>query len=58
MLVHFTLGDVENGEGHEHVVHAVELIPRRSDLPYRYVSNMVFLKEQEKSSPCSCQLVP
>ncbi|XP_075292204.1 sorting nexin-29 isoform X4 [Opisthocomus hoazin] len=28
-------GDVENGEGHEHVVHAVELIPRRSDLPYR-----------------------
>ncbi|XP_072734160.1 sorting nexin-29 isoform X3 [Ciconia boyciana] len=25
----------ENGEGHEHVVHAVELVPRRSDLPYR-----------------------
>ncbi|KAM6350786.1 sorting nexin-29 isoform 5-T5 [Alca torda] len=27
--------NLENGEGHEHVVHAVELVPRRSDLPYR-----------------------
>ncbi|KAM9261669.1 sorting nexin-29 isoform 2-T2 [Cariama cristata] len=27
-------GKLENGEGHEHV-HAVELAPRRSDLPYR-----------------------
>ncbi|KAM6320118.1 sorting nexin-29 isoform 2-T2 [Podargus strigoides] len=27
--------NLENGEGHENVVHAVELVPRRSDLPYR-----------------------
>ncbi|XP_064528926.1 sorting nexin-29 isoform X2 [Pseudopipra pipra] len=27
--------NLENGEGHEHVVHPVELVPRRSDLPYR-----------------------
>ncbi|KFP16585.1 Sorting nexin-29, partial [Egretta garzetta] len=27
--------NLENGEGHEHVVHAVELVPRISDLPYR-----------------------
>lgn len=46
MLVHSTLDKLENGEGHEHVVHAVELVPRRSDLPYRYMSNMFFLKEK------------
>ncbi|XP_066186389.1 sorting nexin-29 [Sylvia atricapilla] len=27
--------NLENGEGHEHAVHPVELVPRRSDLPYR-----------------------
>lgn len=54
MLVHSTLDDLENGEGHEQVIHAVELVPRRPDLPYRYVSNTFVLK---KSSPCSCQLV-
>ncbi|XP_014108203.1 PREDICTED: sorting nexin-29 [Pseudopodoces humilis] len=27
--------DLENGEGHEHAVHPVELVPRRADLPYR-----------------------
>uniref|UniRef100_A0A663EWQ9 Sorting nexin 29 n=1 Tax=Aquila chrysaetos chrysaetos TaxID=223781 RepID=A0A663EWQ9_AQUCH len=27
--------NLENGEGHEQVIHAVELVPRRSDLPYR-----------------------
>ncbi|XP_068279203.1 sorting nexin-29 [Nyctibius grandis] len=27
--------NLENGEGHENVVHAVELVPRRSDCPYR-----------------------
>ncbi|NWW34123.1 SNX29 protein, partial [Panurus biarmicus] len=26
---------LENGEGHEHAVHPVELVPRRSDLPFR-----------------------
>ncbi|RLW01481.1 hypothetical protein DV515_00007962, partial [Chloebia gouldiae] len=35
MLVHSTLDNLENGEGHEHAVHPVELVPRRSDLPYR-----------------------
>ena len=45
MFVHSTLDNLENGEGHEHV-HAVELVPRRSDLPYGYVSNMFFLKEK------------
>lgn len=44
MLVHSTLDNLENGEGHEHV-HEVELVPR-SDLPYRYMSNMFFLKEK------------
>lgn len=56
MLVHSTLDNLENGEGHEHVVHAVALAPRRPDLPYRYVSNMFFLKEK-KSSLCSRQLI-
>lgn len=37
MLVHSTLDNLENGEVNEHV-HAVELVPRGSDLPYRYVS--------------------
>uniref|UniRef100_A0A8C0UH91 Sorting nexin 29 n=1 Tax=Cyanistes caeruleus TaxID=156563 RepID=A0A8C0UH91_CYACU len=27
--------NLENGEGHEHAVHPVELVPRRADLPYR-----------------------
>ncbi|XP_048176866.1 sorting nexin-29 isoform X6 [Corvus hawaiiensis] len=27
--------NLENGEGPEHAVHPVELVPRRSDLPYR-----------------------
>ncbi|KAI1233822.1 hypothetical protein IHE44_0004269 [Lamprotornis superbus] len=27
--------NLENGEGHEHAVHPVGLVPRRSDLPYR-----------------------
>uniref|UniRef100_A0A8C0UKB5 Sorting nexin 29 n=1 Tax=Cyanistes caeruleus TaxID=156563 RepID=A0A8C0UKB5_CYACU len=26
--------NLENGEGHEHAVHPVELVPRRADLPY------------------------
>lgn len=39
MLVCSTLGNLENGEGHENV-HTVELVPRRSDLPYRYMLNM------------------
>lgn len=46
MLVHSTLDNLENGEGHEHAVHPVELVPRRSDLPYRYVANMFVLKEK------------
>lgn len=54
MLVHSTSDNLENGEGREHV-HEVELVPRRSDLPYRYVSN-VFLK-RKISPPCSCQLI-
>lgn len=48
MLVHSTLDNLENGEGHEHAVHPVELVPRRSDLPYRYVPNMFVLKEKKK----------
>ncbi|KFQ02341.1 Sorting nexin-29, partial [Haliaeetus albicilla] len=27
--------NLENGEGHEQVIHAVELVPRRPDIPYR-----------------------
>lgn len=46
MLVHSALDNLENGEGHEHAVHPVELVPRRSDLPYRYVPNMFVLKEK------------
>lgn len=46
MLVHSTLDNLENGEGHEHAVHPVELVPRRSDLPYGYVPNMFVLKEK------------
>lgn len=47
MLMHSALDNLENGEGHEHAVHLVELVPRRSDLPYRYVPNMFSLKEKK-----------
>uniref|UniRef100_A0A8C3DEB0 Sorting nexin 29 n=1 Tax=Corvus moneduloides TaxID=1196302 RepID=A0A8C3DEB0_CORMO len=33
--------NLENGEGHEHAVHPVELVPRRSDLPYRSLRNLM-----------------
>jgi len=36
--MHSALDKLENGGGHEN--DAVELFPRRSDISYRYVSNM------------------
>lgn len=58
MLVHSTLDNLKNGEGHEHAVHPVELVPRRSDLPYRYVPNMFVLKEKTLHPVAANLLLP
>lgn len=55
--MHSALDKLENGGGHEDVLDAVELFPRRSDLSYRYVTGQICLVRKRKThEKATCRL--